>query len=61
MNQTLSNRLRPFDPTPSPAKVDDLILELADKIETLPPHERRWILRRIDDGHARPRTARFPD
>ena len=61
MNQALSDLLRPFDPTRSRDEEQDLILELADKIETLPPHERRWVLRRMDAGHTHPRTARFSD
>ena len=61
MSQAFSDRLRPFDATPSPDEEHDLILELADKIESLPPHDRRWVLRRMDDGAARAKTARFPD
>ena len=32
----------------SPCEEDDLFDELADKIATLPPDERRWLLRRLD-------------
>lgn len=51
MNQTAPIRrdLRPSHvAAPSSGQEDELFYELADKIETLPPDERRWILRRFD-------------
>jgi DNA-directed RNA polymerase specialized sigma24 family protein len=62
MNLTFPDQLRQsphsFAVNPSSNEDRELILELADKIESLPPDERRWVLKRLDGGTSYRRNAR---